>query len=88
MSGTAGAEPIADAYFGFYLLAMGTGRPRTAEELAALLATAGFSRVRAGRRRAGRCSRASRGPARDGCGKVSNKLDNLDRQGILTLREG
>ena len=33
MSGTPGAEPITEAYFGFYLLAMGTGRPRTAEEL-------------------------------------------------------
>ena len=43
MSGTPGAEPITEAYFGFYLLAMGTGRPRTAEELAALLRQAGFA---------------------------------------------
>ena len=28
MAGTAGAEPMGDAYFGFYLLAMGHGRPR------------------------------------------------------------
>jgi demethylspheroidene O-methyltransferase len=28
MAGVAGAESIADAYFGFYLLAMGRGRPR------------------------------------------------------------
>ena len=33
MSGTAGAEPIGDAYFGFYLLAMGRGRPRTPDQL-------------------------------------------------------
>ena len=30
MAGAAGAEPVGDAYFGFYLLAMGSGRPRTA----------------------------------------------------------
>jgi demethylspheroidene O-methyltransferase len=46
MSGTPGAEPIGDAYFGFYLLAMGSGRPRTAEELTAMLRAAGFARVR------------------------------------------
>jgi len=46
MAGTRGAEPIGDAYFGFYLLAMGTGRPRTAGELEGMLREAGFSRVR------------------------------------------
>lgn len=45
MSGTRGAEPMGDAYFGFYLLAMGQGRPRTAAELEALLRAAGFTRV-------------------------------------------
>ncbi len=45
MSGTAGAEPIGDAYFGFYLLAMGRGRPRTPDHLRRLLAQAGFSQV-------------------------------------------
>lgn len=45
MAGTPGAEPMADAYFGFYLLAMGRGRARTAEELTALLGQAGFDRV-------------------------------------------
>ena len=49
------AEPIADmprarrvghAYFNFYLLAMGSGRPRTSAELADLLERAGFWRVR------------------------------------------
>jgi demethylspheroidene O-methyltransferase len=46
MSGTVGAEPVGDAYFGFYLLAMGRGRPRTSQELSALLFEAGFASVR------------------------------------------
>lgn len=46
MAGTRGAEPIGDAYFGFYLLAMGQGRPRTAEALARLVRQAGFTGVR------------------------------------------
>lgn len=49
MAGTPGAEPVGDAYFGFYLLAMGSGKPRTAGELTALLREAGFSRVREAR---------------------------------------
>lgn len=44
MSGTLGAEPVTDAYFGLYLLAMGSGRCRTADELTALLSEAGFRR--------------------------------------------
>jgi demethylspheroidene O-methyltransferase len=44
MSGTPGAEPAGDAYFGFYLLAMGRGRPRHPQELGAMLAAAGFAR--------------------------------------------
>jgi demethylspheroidene O-methyltransferase len=47
MSDTPGAEPMGDAYFGFYLLAMGRGRPRRAEELTAMLHEAGFGQVRA-----------------------------------------
>ncbi len=46
MAGTAGTEPAGDAYFGFYLLAMGSGRPRTAAVLAAMLCGAGFRRPR------------------------------------------
>ena len=46
MSGTPGAEPIGDAYFGFYLLAMGSGRPRTPAELTEMLRGVGFDRVR------------------------------------------
>ena len=45
MAGTRGAEASGHAYFGFYLLAMGSGRPRTAEELSAMLRAAGFGRV-------------------------------------------
>ena len=46
MAGTPGARTVG-AYFEFYLLAMGSGRPRTAAELAALMRQAGFARVRA-----------------------------------------
>ena len=46
MSGTRGAEPMGDAYFGFYLLAMGKGRPRSATELIAMLGAAGFKTAR------------------------------------------
>lgn len=45
MAGTPGAEPVGDAYFGLYLLAMGSGRPRRAEELRALLREAGFDTI-------------------------------------------
>ena len=51
MSGTPGAEPIGDAYFGFYLLAMGHGRTRTPAELTAMLREAGFAAVRRHRTR-------------------------------------
>lgn len=47
MAGAPGAEPIGDAYFAFYLLAMGSGRARTAAELRSLLLQAGFHDVRA-----------------------------------------
>jgi demethylspheroidene O-methyltransferase len=46
MAGTAGAEPMGAAYFGMYLLAMGSGRSRSAAELTRLLGEAGFDRVR------------------------------------------
>ena len=46
MAGTPGAEAMGDAYFGFYLLAMGKGRSRRAADLAALLHAAGFAQVR------------------------------------------
>ncbi|MFM9937267.1 MAG: methyltransferase [Novosphingobium sp.] len=46
MSETPGAEPAGAAYFGFYLLAMGSGRPRSPAEIGAMLKQAGFSSVR------------------------------------------
>ena len=46
MAGAPGAEPIGDAYFGFYLLAMGRGRARRPEELRELLRVTGFSGAR------------------------------------------
>ncbi|MGZ5926718.1 MAG: methyltransferase [Rhizomicrobium sp.] len=46
MAGTQKADPASDAYFGFYLAAMGSGRPRTAEEIADLLRQAGFGATR------------------------------------------
>ena len=46
MSATRGAEAMGDAYFGFYLLAMSSGRPRTADELARMLREAGFRHSR------------------------------------------
>lgn len=49
MAKTPGAEPAGDAYFGLYLLAMGQGRPRTAQALRAMLRAAGFRRVREAR---------------------------------------
>jgi demethylspheroidene O-methyltransferase len=42
MAGTPGAEAMGDAYFGFYLLAMGKGRSRSAADLGELLRAAGF----------------------------------------------
>jgi demethylspheroidene O-methyltransferase len=46
MSEVAGVEAMGDAYFGFYLLAMGRGRPRSAAHLSRLLAEAGFGTAR------------------------------------------
>ena len=48
MAGTPGAQSVG-AYFAFYLLAMGSGRPRTQKELASLLHEAGFAAVRPAR---------------------------------------
>lgn len=45
LSGTRGAESMGDGYFGFYLMAMGKGRPRTKHEMQVLLSEAGFSQV-------------------------------------------
>ncbi len=45
MAHTGGAEAMGDAYFGFYLLAMGHGRPRTPDAIAAMLQAAGFDHL-------------------------------------------
>jgi demethylspheroidene O-methyltransferase len=47
MSETDGTSAMADAYFGFYLLAIGQGRPRSADEIETMLETAGFKKIRA-----------------------------------------
>lgn len=45
MAQPAGQPPLGDAYFHFYLLAMGAGRLRTADELSQMLIDAGFADV-------------------------------------------
>ena len=47
MAQAAGAQAMGDAYFGFYLLAMGRGQPRSAAALSQLIRDAGFAEVRA-----------------------------------------
>jgi demethylspheroidene O-methyltransferase len=51
MARAAGSHRPGDAYFAFYLLAMGRGRTRSAAELTALVQQAGFEQVRALRTR-------------------------------------
>lgn len=46
MAGTRGAEAAGDGYFGMYLWAMGSGRPRTPREIRDMLKAAGFSASR------------------------------------------
>lgn len=46
MAGVRGAEPVGDAYFNFYLMAMGKGRARRPNELHAMLTNAGFKKLR------------------------------------------
>lgn len=41
-----GAEPMGEAFFGFYLWAMGSGRARSPDEIKAMLKSAGFRRTR------------------------------------------
>jgi demethylspheroidene O-methyltransferase len=45
MAETKGFEAMGHAYFGFYLLAMGRGRPRTETEIRGLLGEAGFTGI-------------------------------------------
>jgi demethylspheroidene O-methyltransferase len=46
MSGARSAEPVGDAYFNFYLMAMGKGRARRPDELRAMIHAAGFRKTR------------------------------------------
>ncbi|MHA7819714.1 MAG: methyltransferase [Erythrobacter sp.] len=46
MARVPGAEGMGEAFFGLYLWAMGSGRPRSREEIADMARAAGFSRVR------------------------------------------
>jgi demethylspheroidene O-methyltransferase len=46
MSGSPRRERVGDAYFAFYLLAMGRGRARTPAQIQAMMRTAGFGRTR------------------------------------------
>ena len=46
MSGGAHPDPITDVYFSLYTLAMQTGRTRSLDEIAAMLAAAGFVNIK------------------------------------------
>ena len=46
MADTPGARPMGHAYFGLYLWAMGSGKPRSAEQLRRMLREAGFKHSR------------------------------------------
>jgi demethylspheroidene O-methyltransferase len=41
-----GAEPMGEAFFGLYLWAMGSGRPRSPAEIIAMTRAAGFATAR------------------------------------------
>ena len=47
MADSQDAEPMGHAYFGMYLWAMGSGRPRSAREISDMLRAAGFKNIRA-----------------------------------------
>lgn len=51
MAQASGAHAGGDAYFGFYLLAMGRGQPRSAKDLTRLMQEAGFTAIRSLRTR-------------------------------------
>ena len=46
MADTPSARKMGDGYFGFYLWAMGSGRPRSIGEIGTMLKRAGFARSR------------------------------------------
>jgi demethylspheroidene O-methyltransferase len=51
MAATPGAQAMGDAYFGLYLWAMASGRPRSFAEIRCFLNEAGFAHVRERRSR-------------------------------------
>ena len=87
MMGTPGAETVGDAYFGFYLLAMGRGRPRTPRGFeATMLRIAGFAdphlvHTRQPLQVPTASSRANRNDT-----KVLGDIDMLHSQSIVTFR--
>lgn len=87
MSDTRGAEPIGDAYFGLYLLAMGCGRPRSAARLAEMLVEAGFAAPRLARTRTPLLVRVLLARAAGGTPRMSIMLDAPHRQARLTNGE-
>lgn len=46
MADSRGAEPMGHAYFGMYLWAMGSGRPRSFHEISSMLRDAGFAQIK------------------------------------------
>ena len=46
MAQTPGAHGMGEAYFGMYLWAMGSGRPRSRQTIAQMALAAGFARIR------------------------------------------
>jgi len=46
MARTPGAEGVGDAYFGFYLLAMGSGQPRSVDCIEEMMLASGFAQTR------------------------------------------
>ena len=83
LSGVRGAEPIGDAYFAFYLLAMGSGRPRT---FARLQRNARRGRLRRYRIAAGDNADAGQRHYRPGALRILLiELDSLKCQDSMTI---
>jgi len=66
MLGTRGAQPVAAAYFGFYLMAMGQGKPRTPVAIESLLRGAGFTAIKSHRTHAPLLARVVSARPQDG----------------------
>lgn len=75
LAGAASGATVGDAYFGFYLLAMGRGRARTARELTDMLIAAGFADVR---------EHSTAIPLQ--CGLLTTQIDSKKRKANLTSK--